>query len=208
MASAIARANRFSRDSSRPRFSPLSVTAFMVRFHCLQGVRPLIGALVALTMLAGCDISVEGTARPVVARPPAAPAARGSGQIVRGNLQFVEGYRKGYAEATAAGKPMLIFFTAAWCTYCHQMAEEAFTHPQVIALSEQFTCVLVDADAEGDVCRQFGVSGYPTIQFVSPRGALLGRVVGKKPGHQLMMAMQAALQNVARRMGEDEASER
>jgi hypothetical protein len=52
------------------------------------------------------------------------------------------------------------------------------------------------------------VTGYPTIQFVSPRGALLGRVVGKQPGHQLMMAMQAALQNVARRMGDDEATER
>ena len=60
-------------------------------------------------------------------------------------------------------------------------------------------CILVDADAEPDVCRQFQVTGYPTIQFLSPRGVPLERIVGKKPGHQLMMAMQAALQNVARR---------
>ena len=47
----------------------------------------------------------------------------------------------------------------------------------------------------------FGVTGYPTIQFISPRGVPLERIVGKKPGHQVMMAMQAALQNVAPRRG-------
>ncbi len=94
---------------------------------------------------------------------------------------------------------MLLFFTAGWCQYCRQMADEAFTHPQVVRLSEQFVCVLIDADAEPEVCRQFEVTGYPTIQFLSPRGVPLERVVGKKPGHQVMMAMQAALQHVARR---------
>jgi thioredoxin-like negative regulator of GroEL len=59
--------------------------------------------------------------------------------------------------------------------------------------------VLVDADAEPEVCRQLRVQAFPTVQFVSVRGTPLNRVVGKKPGHQLMMAMQAALQSVARR---------
>jgi uncharacterized protein YyaL (SSP411 family) len=98
---------------------------------------------------------------------------------------------------------MLLFFTASWCEYCHQMAEEAFTHPQVVGLSGQFVCVLIDADAEPNVCRQFEVTGYPTIQFLSPRGVPLNRVVGKQPGHQVMMAMQAALQHVARRFDGD-----
>ncbi len=93
---------------------------------------------------------------------------------------------------------MLVFFTASWCHYCHQMADEAFADPQVVSLSEQFTCILVDADREADVCRQYGVTAYPTVQFVSPRGALVGRVVGKQPAHRLMIAMQAALQSVAR----------
>ena len=66
---------------------------------------------------------------------------------------------------------MLIFFTAQWCRFCHQMADEAFTHPQVVSLSEHFVCVLVDADSEPEICRKFGVTGYPTIQFVSPRRA-------------------------------------
>ena len=71
-----------------------------------------------------------------------------------------------------------------------------------MSLSEQFVCVLVDADAEPEVCRQFRVKGYPTIQFLSPRGTPLNRVTGKQPTVQLVMEMQAALQAVARRIDE------
>jgi uncharacterized protein YyaL (SSP411 family) len=83
------------------------------------------------------------------------------------------------------------------------MADEAFTNPQVVALADHFVCILVDADIEPEVCRQFQVTGYPTIQFLSPRGAPLERIVGKKAGHQLMMSMQTALQSVARRQYDD-----
>jgi len=128
--------------------------------------------------------------------PPLVPVGPG---VARGYLQFVTGYREGYNRGLAEGKPMLVFFTARWCHFCHQMANEAFTHGQVVDLSQRFVCILVDADAEPEVCEQFGVRGYPTIQFLSPRGVPMNRIVGKKPGHQLMMAMQAALQNIARR---------
>jgi thiol:disulfide interchange protein len=94
---------------------------------------------------------------------------------------------------------MLVFFTAEWCHFCHQMADEAFTDPQVVRLAENFVCILVDADREPAICRDYQVSGYPTIQFLSPRGVPLERVVGKKPGHQVLIAMQAALQIVALR---------
>ncbi len=94
---------------------------------------------------------------------------------------------------------MLLFFTAQWCQYCHQMAAEAFTNPQVVGLSEKFVCVLVDADSQPEICRQFHVSAFPTVQFVSPQGFLLNRIEGKRPGHQVMMAMQSALQTAALR---------
>ncbi len=129
---------------------------------------------------------------------PAAPPLAVS-RIARGNLQFVEGYAQGLQVAQAERKPMLVFFTADWCHFCHQMAGEAFTDPQVVNLAQQFVCVLVDADAESEVCRQFRVQAFPTVQFASPRGVPLNRVVGQKPGQQLMMAMQAALQSIARR---------
>ena len=178
-----------------------------------------IGAWFLACLLAGCEVSTvpspnaspetktDATAAAPIGTLGApeqqpAPSVESSlpmAKVERGNLHFVEGYRKGYDRALREGRPMLVFFTAQWCHFCHQMASDAFTNPQVVDLSQRFVCILVDADAEPQVCEQFGVRGYPTIQFLTPRGVPLNRMVGKKPGHQLMMAMQAALQNVARR---------
>ena len=152
---------------------------------------------------AGCEVSTDSSSQAasqpakteIIVPGPSAEAAR----VARGYLKFVEGYKTGYEKALRDSRPMLVFFTAEWCHFCHQMADEAFTHDQVVSLSERFVCILVDADSEPEVCKQFRVQGFPTIQFISPRGVPLNRIVGKKPGHQLMMAMQAALQTVARR---------
>lgn len=128
--------------------------------------------------------------------------------LTRGGIQFVSGYRRGYEQAKEQHKPMLVFFTAEWCTYCHQMEADAFVQEAVVNLSRQFICVLVDADSEPDVCRDFRIKGYPTIQFLSSRGVPLNRVTGKQPGQQLVMQMQAALQAVARRDGANESVQR
>ena len=160
-------------------------------------------ALAAILVLLGVSVAQLGCSRaatPVAEGSPAEPsAAPETPALATGGIQFVHGYNAGYSQARSSGLPLLVFFTAEWCHYCHQMADEAFTNPQVVQLSRQFICVLVDADQEPEVCKQFRVRGYPTIQFISPRGVPLNRVVGKREDHQLMMEMQAALQAVARR---------
>ncbi|HEY5312517.1 MAG TPA: thioredoxin family protein [Pirellulales bacterium] len=115
-------------------------------------------------------------------------------------IAFVDGYRQGCQAAREQGKPILLFFTAEWCGYCHAMERETLHDPQIVALSNQFVCVRVDADAEPDVCRLFRVRGYPTVQFISPRGAALNRLVGKQPVAQLSLEMQSALEAIARRI--------
>ncbi|REK15912.1 MAG: thioredoxin family protein [Planctomycetota bacterium] len=156
----------------------------------------LLAAVVALN---GCDIGVEGPASAESSTKP--EEHRSTATVARGDLRFISGYGPGFAEASRRGKPMMLFFTATWCDYCHQMSDEAFTDPRVVQLASNFVCVLIDADAEPDVCRQFAVTGYPTVQFVSPRGVPLRREVGKKPGGELAIAMQDALRHVALRSG-------
>ena len=161
----------------------------------MSNVRVLAWSWLSAAVLAvGCN-RAEEPAPPVVEAAP--PVAR----LARGKISFVEGYSKGCEVARAQGKPMLVFFTAHWCHYCHAMADDAFCQEAVVKSADQFVCVLVDADTEQDVCRHFRVRGYPTIQFLSPQGVPLNRITGKQPGHQLMMEMQAALQAVARRTG-------
>jgi thiol:disulfide interchange protein len=149
--------------------------------------------VLTLLLLSGCQ---DAEPQPVTTVPPPQAATPA---VARGNIQFVDGYQYGIEQANRKGKPVLLFFTAQWCEFCHQMANEAFVQQQVVGLSERFVCVLVDADREPEVCRQYQVRGYPTIQFLSPLGVPLNRVVGKKPGNQLVMEMHAALQAVARR---------
>jgi thiol:disulfide interchange protein len=130
---------------------------------------------------------------------PSAAAPLTARRVALGRVRFVEGFRAGYDQALQDGRPMLVFFTAEWCHFCHEMAEEAFNDAQVVRLASQFTCIVVDADAEPETCKQMHVDGFPTIQFLTPRGAPLNRLVGKRPSEQLIASMHEALQSVARR---------
>ena len=156
----------------------------------------IAACVLAVAVCAGCGADIETPA------PKAAARRAPERELAKGRISFVEGYERGCEASRQQGKPMLVFFTARWCDYCHDMADDAFCQDAVVSLSEQFVCVLVDADAEPEVCRQFRVKGYPTIQFLSPRGTPLNRVTGKQPTVQLVMEMQAALQAVARRIDE------
>ena len=154
-------------------------------------------ALFAALMAVGCnhepgvsnDAGRDGT--------EAQPADENPG----GSLRFINGYHAGVDEALTRKKPMLLFFTARWCRYCQQMAEEAFAQDHISDLSRQFVCVSVDADDEPGVCQEFLVTAFPTVLFISPGGVPLNRVSGKQPARQLAAEMHAALGAVARLEG-------
>ena len=163
-----------------------------------------LAALAALGLPSGCDTSHP---TPEPAESPA-PGTAVAPDIQPDGIDFVQGYVRGYQDARAARKPMLVFFTASWCDYCHQMLQEAFADQQVVRLSRQFVCILVDADREPGVCQQFEIRGYPTVQFLSPGGVPLNRVTGKTPGDKLALQMQAAIQATASRVTLREATRR
>lgn len=156
-----------------------------------------------LMLLAGCEIrdqSASGQFAKAGATDAVDPMRRDD-DVARNRIDFVEGFAGGCQRARDERKPMLIFFTAPWCKYCHQMAQETFAQAAVVELSRGFVCVLIDADAETDICREFEVRSFPTVQFVSPAGVRLNRVIGKQPANQLIAQMRAALSALARRPG-------
>lgn len=159
--------------------------------------------IAALVLFAGCNgdsgwIESDAPRGAVVAT--ASSTSSDNDEIVRGELDFVADYDTGLRIAAERGQPLLLFFTAPWCRYCDELAEESFTESQVVSISERFVCVLVDADRQPEVCKLYGVTKFPTVQFLSPQGVPLNRVVGKKHPHQLATEMQSALQAIARRM--------
>jgi thiol:disulfide interchange protein len=151
------------------------------------------GLVAASALAAGCDMAGRNPAAP---GNPAGPQAVEGGH---GSVPFVKGYAEGFQVAQSEGKPMLVFFTAGWCHFCRQMAADTFTNEQVVEWSDRFVCIQVDAETEPDICRQFRVKGYPTVQFLSPQGVPLNRVVGKRAADPLISQMQAALGATASR---------
>lgn len=116
---------------------------------------------------------------------------------LHGNLHFVSDPTVGFQVAARNGLPCLLFFTAEWCTYCHQMEAVAFSDDTVGALAEDFVCILIDADHEPGLCGRYGISGFPTIQFVAPDGRMLHRLVGRQTATNLATGMRAASQRYA-----------
>lgn len=152
-----------------------------------------LGVAIALTAVGCCDS---------LGPPPgqsAGATSSGAEAAPLGTVPFVAGYAEGARRARDEGKPMLVFFTAQWCDFCKQMAKETFANEQVIDWSDRFVCIQVDADAEPEICQQFHVRGYPTVQFLSSQGVPLNRVVGRRAADQLVSQMQAALGATASR---------
>jgi len=155
----------------------------------------LYGMLVCVLVLlatSGCGSSSSDTAI-----PPVLQGVDPNLVVRRGQLYFVSDSAAGHQLAEKSGMPCLLFFTADWCTFCHQMEATAFVDSSVTALADNFVCVLVDADREPEICQQFAVPGYPTIQFIAADGATLHRLVGRQSAPDLANGMRAALKRFA-----------
>ena len=65
-----------------------------------------------------------------------------------------------------SGKPALVEFFAPWCGHCKSLApvyEELATSFE--SAKDKVTVAKVDADAEKELGRRFGVQGFPTLKW-------------------------------------------
>lgn len=150
--------------------------------------------LLCLIGLAGC--APRSSPRVSQAEPtPARPA----------EVRFMDDYSEALAVARRQGRPLLVFFEAEWCDHCRATRASVLSQSDVAGLSDRFVCVSINADRETAVCAEHRVAAYPTIEFLSPGGVPLNRVVGQPAAERLVSEMRAALSAVARR---DNAGER
>lgn len=92
----------------------------------------------------------------------------------------------------AKSKPVFLFITTDWCTFCKKMKAETFADPEVQdALSNKFVSMYIDPEKQGtarftgeelsykELAAKLGVTGYPTSVFYSDGG----EVIGIQPGY-------------------------
>lgn len=125
---------------------------------------------------------------------PAARSESNDSAASEHHVDFVSGLPEALAEARQDGKPLLVFFSTPECIYCRQMFEETFQDQDIARLAESFVCVRVEPGEDPQVCEDFHVEAFPTVQFIASDGAPLHRVLGKKEPETLAVQMQAALE--------------
>ena len=125
-------------------------------------------------------------------------------------IVWEKGFDGAMAQAREAHKPVMIFFRADWCGWCHRLDRTTFVDPVVVAMAKGFVTVRVDTEAgrrEAEIMETYEVHSVPTILFLSPRGRQVRRVPFQGPG-QFPRTMDQTLEAARRVMAWEEALEK
>lgn len=88
-------------------------------------------------------------------------------------------FEAGLEDARGSGRPVFVYFDAAWCSWCQQYKRDTLDRPVVrTALARDFVRVAVDADARPDLMRRYGGKGLPFTLLLASDGTMHARFVG------------------------------
>jgi thiol:disulfide interchange protein DsbD len=89
-------------------------------------------------------------------------------------VQSVEELDRELAAASAAGKPVMLDFSADWCVSCKEMEKYTFSDANVQAALTEVVLLRADVTANNErdqaLFERFGIFGPPTIAFFGPNG--------------------------------------
>ena len=83
-----------------------------------------------------------------------------------------EGYAKAVEEYEKTDKPMLVYFTVAWCPYCRRLEKGVLSSPRVREFLKNMIKVNINPEAsqkENGLAFQYGVWGFPSLYLHMPQ---------------------------------------
>lgn len=99
-------------------------------------------------------------------RPKADPKDQPKEQPPANEQVEASSYEDAVKQSEATGKPLLILFSAEWCSWCKKLQSQVLTHPEVKEEMKRFVLLKVDVDQDKSTTQKFGVQGIPAYRKV------------------------------------------
>ena len=155
---------------------------------CVRARRGLIAVCYGILLLIG---TASGSHNPLQPLDRLSVGGDASGAKEEGlafqRIKTVADLERAIANATAAGKPVMLDFYADWCVSCKEMEKYTFTDPAVQGALANAVLLQADVTANDDadqaLLKRFGIFGPPTIAFFNAQGKELPdfKLVGYVP---------------------------
>ncbi len=103
-----------------------------------------------------------------------------------------------FALAQHEDRPVLLFWGAEWCPFCHTLKATVFSRPDFIAKTRLFVPVYLDGDDAGAQSwgEQFGVIGYPTLLVLDGERHEILRLGAGRDVSEYAAVLDAALEDL------------
>ena len=179
-------------------FEPLGENATPFRRLIKSG--GYLGIGWAAVLLVGAAAGSGDPLRPLAGLAVGAPAVAQEPALELRPVQSLSRLEAEVAQASQAGKPVLVDFYADWCVSCKVMEKEVFTDPEVRARMEQFALLKPDVTAndqqDRDLMRAYRVIGPPTFLFFDRAGKEIEslRLVGEMNAEQFLTHLDRVLE--------------
>lgn len=115
-------------------------------------------------------------------------------EVPNRGLTWLTNPEQAFAQAHQAEKRIFTYASMAGCSWCEKLEKETFTNPKFIETAAKFILLKVDRKEHAAFVQKHGVTGYPTMLFLSGCDKeIYQRVIGFSPASRLVSAMEEAL---------------
>ena len=107
-------------------------------------------------------------------------------------IKWQPNYQAALAAAQPDGKIIMVDFFTDWCGWCDKLDSDVYTDSAVVEFSRSIVNLKIDAEDGGEgqaLAQRYGVTGFPTILFLTADGREVDRIGGFLPAPQFLEEM-------------------